>query len=135
MTPSPITNVCFIPLTVPPIRVLQVIESLNVEFGGIATACAQLANHLARSGVAVTALTLDGAGPARRRWALDARIDAVACAPSWPRRLGYCKTLPAMLAASPVPGVVHIHGLWRLHFAQAAQFARRTGAPVIVSTH
>jgi glycosyltransferase involved in cell wall biosynthesis len=122
-------------LTIPPIRVLQVIESLNVEFGGIATACAQLANHLARSGVAVTALTLDGAGPARRRRALDARIDALACAPSWPRRLGYCKTLPAMLATSPVPGVVHIHGLWRLHFAQAAQFAHRLGAPVIVSTH
>jgi hypothetical protein len=68
--------------------VLQVIESLNVEFGGIATACAQLANHLARSGVTVTALTLDGDGPAHRRWALDTRIDAVACIPSWPRRLG-----------------------------------------------
>jgi glycosyltransferase involved in cell wall biosynthesis len=122
-------------LTGPPIRVLQVIESLNVEFGGIATACAQLANHLVRSGVAVTAVTLDGAGPEPRKWALDARIDALTCAPSWPRRLGYCHALSATLAASPAPAVVHIHGLWRLHFAQAARFAHRVGAPVIVSTH
>jgi glycosyltransferase involved in cell wall biosynthesis len=139
MTPSSTTecgdrySVIF--LTGPPIRVLQVIESLNVEFGGIATACAQLANHLARSGVAVTALTLDRPGPARRRCALDTGIRAVACRPSWPRRLGYCRALPAMLAASPAPDVVHIHGLWRLHFVQAARFAHHLGAPVIVSTH
>ena len=127
---------------------LQVIESLNVEFGGIATACAQLANHLVRSGVAVTALTLDGGEPPRqrgwrvgdprregRRWMLDPRIAALTCVPSWPRRLGYCAALPAILGASPAPAIVHIHGLWRLHFAQAARFAHRVGAPVIVSTH
>jgi glycosyltransferase involved in cell wall biosynthesis len=135
MTPSSISRRVAAELTGPSIRALQVIESLNVEFGGIATACAQLANHLVRSGVAVTAVTLDGAEPERRRWALDARIEAITCVPSWPRRLGRCHALSAMLAASPAPAVVHIHGLWRLHFAQAAQFAHRIGAPVIVSTH
>ncbi len=112
---------------------LQITESLNVEFGGLATACAQLANHLVAAGTAVTAVTVDG-GQSERRCALDARVEAVRCAPSWPGRLGYSRSLGAALG-SMKPDVVHVHGLWRLYLAQAARFAHSRGVPVIVSTH
>lgn len=112
---------------------LQITESLNVEFGGLATACAQLANHLVAAGTAVTAVTVDG-NRAGRRAALDARVHAVRCAPSWPGRLGYARGLGPTLE-SMTPDVVHVHGLWRLYLSQAARFAHRRGVPVIVSTH
>lgn len=112
---------------------LHVTESLNVEFGGLAATCAQLANHLADAGAAVTAVTVDGGRPGPRAL-LDSRVDALRCAPSWPSRLGYSRSLGIALETL-TPAVVHVHGLWRLHAAQAARFAHRRSVPVIVSTH
>lgn len=37
--------------------------------------------------------------------------------------------------ALPRPEVVHVHGLWRLHYWQAAQYAREVSAPLVVSLH
>jgi glycosyltransferase involved in cell wall biosynthesis len=114
-------------------RVWQVVNSLAVTSGGISAACARLTNHLARTGAGVVAISLDDdQGP---RWPLDADVVEVRCASSWPHRLGYSRALTAQLAALPPPDLVHVHGLWRLHFAQAARAARRAGVPVIVTVH
>lgn len=114
---------------------LQVTESVNVRFGGIATAYAQLVNHLACAGVEVIALTVDPEAGDAGRVALDSRVRAMACRPSRPRRLGYCAGMAKQLDAAPVPAVVHIHGLWRLHAAQVIRYAQRIGAPIVISPH
>jgi len=116
-------------------RVLQVTNSLAAEFGGTAAACAQLANHLIRAGVDVSSLELgndNGVGP---RWPLDRAVSAAACRPAWPARFGFCRDLGALVASLPPPDLVHLHGLWRLHFAQAARYAARANLPLVVSTH
>jgi glycosyltransferase involved in cell wall biosynthesis len=115
--------------------VLQVTESLNVRFGGIATAYAQLVNHLACAGVEVIALTVDPEAGDAGRVPLESRVRAMACRPSRPRRLGYCAGMAKRLDTAPVPAVVHIHGLWRLHAAQVIRYAQRIGAPVVISPH
>lgn len=115
------------------VRVWQVVNSLEVTFGGISAACAQLTNHLARAGARVVGISLDdNQGP---RWPLDADVVEVRCASSWPHRLGYSRALAAQLAALTPPDLVHVHGLWRVHFAQATRAARRAGVPVIVTVH
>lgn len=115
------------------VRVWQVCNTRAVTFGGISAACAQLTNHLARAGAGVVGISLDDdQGP---RWPLDADVVEVRCASSWPHRLGYSPALAAQLAALPPPDLAHVHGLWRLHFAQAARLARRAGVPVIVTVH
>ena len=115
-------------------RVWQVCDSLAVTFGGISAACAQLTNHLARGGASLVAISLDDdrRGP---MWPLDASVDVIRCPAGWGDALGFRRALGARFASLPVPQVVHLHGLWRGHFAQAAGYARRAGAPVIVTVH
>ena len=48
---------------------------------------------------------------------------------------GTAASLAADSRPLPAPDVVHLHGLWRAHFAQAAGYARRAGVPVIVTVH
>ena len=114
-------------------RVVQIVESLNVEYGGTAAACARLANHLADAGAAVAVATIDR-GQSGARVPLDPGIQAFRCAPSRPVRLRSSRELDATLAAL-APSVVHAHGLWRLYLRQAARFARSRQLPLIVSTH
>lgn len=115
-------------------HILQVSDGLAAELGGTAAACAQLASHLARRGVDVSVLTCEptAGGP---RWPLDPAVSDKRCQPTRPRRLGFCPDLPTIVAALPRPHVVHIHGLWRLHYLQAAWYARRLRVPVVVSVH
>jgi glycosyltransferase involved in cell wall biosynthesis len=115
------------------VRVWQVCNSFAVTFGGISLACAQLTNHLARAGAGVVAISLDD--DRVPVWPLDAEVVAVRCSASRPHRLGYSRALAARLAALAPPDLVHLHGLWRLHFAQAARSARRATVPVIVTVH
>ena len=56
------------------------------------------------------------------------------CAPA-PRRLGYCREVPAILDSLPSQHVVHVHGLWRLHYLQSARYALARSIPLIVSVH
>jgi glycosyltransferase involved in cell wall biosynthesis len=120
-------------LTDRPARVLQVTESLNVEYGGLAVACAQLANHLARAGAPVTVATVDGGRPGERA-PLDPAVHTVESAPSLPIRLRPSRALRDALEALD-GSVVHVHGLWRLYLRQAAGFAQRRRLPLIVSVH
>jgi glycosyltransferase involved in cell wall biosynthesis len=117
------------------LQVWQVCESFAAPFGGISATSAQLTNRLARSGAQVVAISLDQAGDRRPRWPLDPAVDDVRGAAAWPARIGYSGQLGDRFASLPAPDVVHIQGLWRVHFAQAAGFARRQGVPVIVTVH
>jgi glycosyltransferase involved in cell wall biosynthesis len=116
-------------------RVLQVGESLAVEYGGTAAACAELANQLARCGVEVSVITLGGSNGAGSTWPLDPAVAAAVCIPTGPRRLGYCRNMTEILGSFTAQNVVHVHGLWRLHYLQSARFARARGIPLIVSVH
>lgn len=116
-------------------HVVQAGGSLAVESGGIAAACASLANHLARAGVDVTAVTVDARDLSGRTWPLEPSIEHVVCRPAPPRRLGYCPGLAARLDAGRRTDVVHLHGLWRLHYAQVERYARRQAAAFVVSPH
>ena len=40
-----------------------------------------------------------------------------------------------MLDSLAPQNVVHVHGLWRLHYFQSARFAHKRGIPLIVSVH
>jgi glycosyltransferase involved in cell wall biosynthesis len=117
------------------VRVWQVCESFAAPFGGISATSAQLSNHLSRAGARVVAISLDQAGDPRPRWPLDPAVDDVRGAAAWPERLGYSGELGGRFESLPAPDVVHLQGLWRAHFAQAASFACRNGVPVIVTVH
>ncbi len=116
-------------------RVLQVSDSLAVDFGGTAASCAQLANHLAGVGVESSVLTLANGSSGGPRWPLDTSVTERVCHPFAPHPLAFCPDLGSVVSSPPRPEVVHVHGLWRLHYLQAARFARRSGLPVLVSVH
>ncbi len=115
-------------------RLLQVGTSLDVASGGTASTCAHLSNHLARRGVETAVLT-DRQPATEHEWRLDDAVLRRQCGPVWPKALGYAPDCGRVLAAMPPPDVVHVHGLWRLHFQQAAWYARRVGAPVVITLH
>jgi len=116
-------------------RVLQVGESLAVEYGGTAAACAELTNQLAHCGVDVSLITLGGSNGSGPTFPLDPAVAATVCMPAAPRRLGYCPGMPEILESLAPQNLVHVHGLWRLHYLQSAQFARARSIPVIISVH
>jgi len=118
-----------------PLRVLQVSDSLTAEYGGTAAACTHLTNCLTRRGIDVSVITLAGSNGGAPAWPLDPGIVTKMCRPIGPRRLGYSRGLPAVLDSLPAQNVVHLHGLWRLHYFQSARFAHGRGIPLIVSVH
>ena len=115
-------------------RVLQVSDSLSVRYGGTAASCAHLANHLAGAGVETSVVTLaaDRQGP---RWPLAPSVIQRVCHPVVPHPLAYCPGLAAIVSSPPRPQVVHVHGLWRLHYWQATRVAHKANVPVLVSVH
>jgi glycosyltransferase involved in cell wall biosynthesis len=115
-------------------RILQVGDSLAVSQGGTASACAHLANHLVAGGADVWLLTVQAENGARQ-WTLDPRVRTWHCRPRGPRRLGYGSGLTRGLDPRTPPELVHVHGLWRLRYLQAARFAFRAGLPLVVSVH
>jgi glycosyltransferase involved in cell wall biosynthesis len=116
-------------------RVLQVGESLAVAYGGTAAACAGLTNQLAHCGVTVSLITLGGSNGSGPTWPLDPAVAATMCTPTAPRRLGYCRGMLEILESLAPQNLVHVHGLWRLHYLQSARFARARSIPLIVSVH
>jgi glycosyltransferase involved in cell wall biosynthesis len=116
------------------LRVLQVADSLAVESGGTAASCAQLAVQLRRSGMDVAVLTCSANGGAPA-WPLDPEIAVSNCPPAMPRRVGFCPRFRRTAASLSRPDVIHVHGLWRLHYWQAARYARALQIPSVVSLH
>jgi glycosyltransferase involved in cell wall biosynthesis len=116
-------------------RVLQIGESLTRAFGGTAAACAHLANHLTEAGVDVSVMTLGEGREPDREWPLDPRVVAKVGHRSGPSRLGYAADAGVVLDSLTPQDLMHLHGLWRLHYVQAARFAERRDIPLVVSVH
>ncbi len=111
----------------------QVCDRLDVAYGGISSTASDLANHLSRAGARIVTISLDDNPGAMR--ALDPAV-AVVRAPAAPGdALGFRRSLRRTFPSLPAPQIVHEHGLWRGHFSQASAYARRAGAPVIVTIH
>jgi glycosyltransferase involved in cell wall biosynthesis len=114
-------------------RVLLVGESLSADFGGTAAAIAHHANHLVRAGVDVACVTID-ASPAAPPVRLEPGVRLYTARTAGPRRLGFSPDI-GLSVADVQPDVVHVHGLWRLHFAQALAAAERASLPALISVH
>jgi glycosyltransferase involved in cell wall biosynthesis len=117
----------------PFMRVLLVGESLSPAFGGTAAAMAHHANYLVRAGVDVACVTFDGssAQPAVR---LEPGVRLHRARTAGPRRLGFSPDISESIDRVQ-PDVVHVHGLWRLPFAQAFAAAERRSVPTVISVH
>ena len=73
-------------------------------------------------------ITLGGANGSGPTWPLDPAVAVNICRPTGPRRLGYCRDMPEILESLAPQNLVHVHGLWRLHYLQSAHFARRAAS-------
>ena len=114
--------------------ILQVTEGLGPALGGTALVARQISTELAQKGVTVSLWGLhksSGDGGLRSTPA----IDIAQFRPTWSPWIGYSRELGGALKTHPRPAVVHIHGLWKVHFAQVARHARRNHIPVVVSAH
>ncbi len=118
----------------PLLRVAQVGESRAAAQGGLAAAFTQLSNTLSRLGAGVSVVTLDEHRSGAREWPLDPAVETTVCGTAGPRRAGYARDMAGALSAF-APDVVHVHGLWRLHYRQAARYARDRGVPLVISVH
>lgn len=114
-------------------RVLQVVESLDPRFGGTAVSITQLVNQLAERGVDVAIFLPDGSNSAYLRPHPQIRVSQRQSLASW--KVGFAFHLGRDLATLGKSDLVHIHGLWRLHYTQIDRFAHKQGLPVVLSTH
>jgi len=113
-------------------RVLQVAESLDATFGGTAISVTQLVNELADRGVDVAIFLPYGSSRADR---LHPQIRVCQYQSLARRKISFAFHLRRDLATLGKSDLVHIHGLWRLHYAQMDRWARKQGLPVVLSTH
>jgi glycosyltransferase involved in cell wall biosynthesis len=113
-------------------RVLQVVESLDPSFGGTAVSITQLVNQLAEHGVDVAIFLPDRSNTADR---LHPQIRVCQSQFLARRKISFALRLGRDLATLGKCDLVHIHGLWRLHYAQISRFAHKHGLPVVLSTH
>ena len=113
-------------------RVLQVVDSLDARFGGTAVSVTQLINELAERGVDVTIFLSYGSNSADR---LHPQIRICQCQSLARRKVSFAFHLRRVLASVGKCDLVHIHGLWRLHYMQIDRFAHKQELPVVLSTH
>jgi glycosyltransferase involved in cell wall biosynthesis len=113
-----------------PTRVLQLISSMNPDFGGPQEAAGQIARSLKSLGVESDIATLDAPGAS---WGGERVIRL------GPGRLGqYCysdRLLPWLRANARHYDSILIHGLWQYHGFAAWRGLRSTGVPYYVFTH
>lgn len=118
------------PMAATPARVLQIISTMNPDFGGPQEAAGQIARSLKTMSIESDIATLDAPG---ERWGGE---DVVRLGPG---RLGqYCygDRLPAWLRTNAHRyGSVVIHGLWQYHGFAAWRALRGTGVPYYVFVH
>lgn len=116
-------------------RVLEVTEGLSSSLGGTSVAVSQLVNHLAGNGIDVALFSLSKSIEEDRLIRLHPKVQLSEFDVRWLPRMGWCAALRNALASMPPPDLAHIHGLWRLYYAQVAHYARKRGIPVVVSVH
>jgi glycosyltransferase involved in cell wall biosynthesis len=117
------------------LRALHVVEGLAVRYGGTAVASAQLANQLAADGALISMLAFGSGKADAPAVPLDPRIVTRMVHRLGPRRIGAAAEARAALDGLMPVDVIHVHGLWRMLFAQAARFAEQHRIPLVLSVH
>lgn len=109
-------------------RVLHVVESLDIGFGGLSKTVLDLRNEMRRAGHEVQVLSCEAFFEARNgptRSFLNRIL-----------RFGASEKLSSAITESARRSdVLHVHGLWRMHNIYAARAAAVAGIPLVVSTH
>jgi glycosyltransferase involved in cell wall biosynthesis len=119
------------PSETPPLRVLQIIPSLNPEFGGPPEGAAQICRSLRDRGIEADIATLD---PPGAQWGCVCSV--VQLGPSRFGRYSYSDRLFTWLQANAhrYSGVI-VHGLWQYHGLATWRALRATGVPYFVFPH
>jgi glycosyltransferase involved in cell wall biosynthesis len=103
--------------------------------GGTAVAVGQASNFLVKQGTSVTIFEFQGVHEFEPTVALDKDIKVNSYKSKLLPRLGFNLELRHDLKNIETPDLIHIHGLWRLYYAQIAHYARKGKIPLVVSTH
>lgn len=105
-----------------PLRILQVVGSLDRAWGGLSLYVAELASQLAARDHQVQVLCQPGA--LKDPWSTSGVevIQSKSSSKDW---------LPALESAD----VIHVHGLWLPHYHRVLSIARRLGKPYLLSVH
>ena len=118
-----------------PLRVCQVVASINRDVGGPAVSVPALASALAAEGMDSHLMTLDYPGVGPMEPAPGATVHSVPA--NWPARnlRGWSRPLRAELNRLAGGGmdVIHGHGVWMFPNLYARQTAVRSGIPLVIS--
>lgn len=116
------------------LNIFQVYEGLSSGLGGPAVVVGQLANCLASFGNRVFLLVsrdeTTGEAAVQPGTGVLVREGKTSFG-----RLGFSRDLRRTWRSLAQPDVIHIHGLWRLQYAQAVRLAAEDGTPIVLSTH
>lgn len=117
-----------------PLRVVQVVASINVETGGPAVSVTRLADHLAEEGLDIQVATLDYRRHGPPAPLHRARLRSIE-AGWWARNLrGWSPALGrALREMGSEADLIHGHGVWMFPNREARRAAVAAGIPLVIS--
>ncbi len=118
----------------PPLRVCQVVASINRDVGGPAVSVPALAAALADRGLEMTLATLDYSHHGAQTPAPGVKLLSLPA--PWLARSGRGWNSPLrreLIEIAKRADIVHNHGLWMFPNLYARQAAQRTGKPLVIS--
>ncbi len=121
--------------TATPLRIVQVIPSMDPTHGGSVASCLEMSREMARQGHTVSICTVGHIGSATTEGELgggpEIRATRAGRAP-----YGFSAKLLTLLGQNiRRADIVHIHGLYRFHLPAAAAVCRRCRVPYVVKPH
>lgn len=126
-----------------PIRVLHVVASLGLQYGGVSTSVRELCRALAEIGLEVTLWTTQrGYDPSREMAGDRSLLESGVRLRYFPvhpwgllgDRYAYSSSLGRNLQQEiPRMDLVHLHGVWQYPTAIAARICRKTKTPYLIS--
>jgi len=117
-----------------PLRVCQVVASINRDIGGPAVTVPRLTSSLVEEGVACRLVTLDYSNLGPQTPAPNVELLSLP-AGWWTKRVrGWSPSLRSrLLSQSPKPDLIHNHGLWMFPNLYARQAALHAEVPLVLS--
>lgn len=118
------------------IHVAHLVESLDVEFGGLSRAVAEISSALTNSGISSSIITFRSSNAQIPTTVPTYRVERRDVAFGI-GKLGFWSE-PSFLARyveQHAVDVLHVHGLWRMQSVYAARLAQRTALPIVFSPH
>lgn len=116
------------------LRILQIIGTLNPQYGGPVEAAKQLAFEIGRCGHSIQMLTLDAPSAS---WLEDREIRSSACAlgPSYGKYRYAPRLVPWLKKNLESFDVVIVHGIWQYQSRAVHSVCRAKGVPYCVFVH